>query len=48
MNIEIHNQEVPAAALGDGTFSVNEQSGGGSHGMPPGSIFLYVFENTIN
>jgi hypothetical protein len=46
MNIEIRSQDVPAGALGDGTLAVNEQSGGGPHGMPPGSIYLYVFEAT--
>jgi hypothetical protein len=29
-----------------GTFVVNERSGGGARGMPPGSIYLYVFEAT--
>ena len=46
MNIEIRSQDVPAGALEDGTFSVNELSGGGPHGMPPGSIYVYVFEAT--
>ncbi len=44
MNVEIQSQEVPAAALSEGVFSVNDRSGGGPHGMPPGSIYLYVFE----
>lgn len=44
MNIDIQSQEVPAGAVRDGTFSVNQRSGGGPHGMPPGSIYLYVFE----
>jgi hypothetical protein len=45
MTIEIQSQDVPAAALKDGALAVNEQSGGGPRGMPPGSIFLYVFED---
>ena len=44
MNIDIQSQEVPAGAVGDGAFSINQQSGGGPRGMPPGSIYLYVFE----
>jgi hypothetical protein len=43
--IEIQSQDVPPAALGGGALTVNEASGGGPHGMPPGSIFLYVFED---
>jgi hypothetical protein len=46
MNVEIRSQDVLAGALGDGTLAVNEQSGGGPGGMPPGSIYLYVFEAT--
>ena len=45
MNIEIRSREVPAAALAGGTFSVDDP-GGGRRGMPPGSIYLYVFEAT--
>ena len=46
MNIEIQSQEVPASELGEGKFAVNERSGGGPGGVPPGSIYLYVFEAT--
>ena len=46
MNISIQSKDVPAAALQGGTFAVNEQTGGGKDGMPPGSIFCYVFEDT--
>jgi hypothetical protein len=46
MNVAIRSQDVPAGALGDGTLAVNVPSGGGPDGMPPGSIFLYVFETT--
>jgi hypothetical protein len=44
MDVEIHSQDVPVGALSDGVFSVNEQSGGGPRGLPPGSIYLYVFD----
>jgi hypothetical protein len=44
MDIDIRSQEVPAAALADGTFSVGTRTGGGPRGMPPGSVYLYVFE----
>jgi hypothetical protein len=44
MTIDLQTQEVPAAALEKGTFAVNERTGGGKGGMPPGSIYLYVFE----
>lgn len=39
-------QTIPAAALRDGVFSIGPPTGGSAHGMPPGSIFLYVFEGT--
>ncbi len=44
MNIDIQTQEVPAAALEKGALAVNERTGGSKDGMPPGSIYLYVFE----
>lgn len=48
MNIDIRSKELPAAVVNGGALAVSEQSGGGPRGMPPGSIFLYVFENTTN
>ena len=42
--VDIHTQELPAYALDAGLFRVSERSGGGPHGMPPGSIFMHVFE----
>jgi Putative Ig domain len=37
--------DIPAASIdSEGSFSVNPASGGGQGGLPPGSIFLYVFE----
>jgi len=46
MNIQIKSQEVPAAGLDPAarTFAINEKTGGARGGMPPGSVFLYVFE----
>ncbi len=46
MNIAIQSQDIPAAALKGGTFAVNEQTGGRQDGMPPGSVYLYVFKDT--
>jgi hypothetical protein len=40
LNIEIRSQDVPPAALQNGALTVNPQTGG----LPPGSIYLYVFE----
>lgn len=37
---------IPARELTEGRFVVNEATGGKPHGLPPGSIFLYVFEGT--
>jgi len=44
MNIAIQEQEVPAGALAGGVLTVNDQTGGGKGGLPPGSVFLYVIE----
>ncbi len=44
MDVDIETLPVPAAAVANGTFRVNAQSGGLASGMPPGSIYLYVFE----
>ena len=44
LNVAPESRDVPAAALSDGTFVVNEQTGGGKGGLPAGSILLYVFE----
>jgi len=43
-NIAIQSKEIPAGAVEKGVFTVNEQTGGGKGGLPPGSIYLYVFE----
>jgi len=48
MKVDIQSKDLPATVVSGGTMIVNEQSGGSLHGMPPGSIFAYVFENTRN
>ena len=35
-----------ADALTAGTLAINARTGGGNHGLPPGSILLYVFQRT--
>jgi hypothetical protein len=42
-NIAIQSKEIPAGAVEKGVFSVNGETGGDKGGMPPGSIYLYVF-----
>jgi hypothetical protein len=42
--LELQSKELPASVLKGGALVVNSQSGGGDHGMPPGCIYLYVFE----
>ena len=42
--LELQSKELPASVLKGGTLVVNSQSGGAEHGMPPGCIYLYVFE----
>jgi hypothetical protein len=44
LNIKPESKPVEAGTLSGGTFVVNERTGGGPGGLPPGSIFLYVFE----
>jgi len=43
MKIDIESQIIPAGAVSGGLFSINEFTGGSENGMPPGSIYLYVF-----
>jgi hypothetical protein len=45
MTIDVQSRDVLASALAEGAFSINEPTGGGARGMPPGSIFLYIFES---
>ena len=46
MSIQIESQEIPPARLdaGSKTLTINESTGAAKGGLPPGSIFLYVFE----
>jgi hypothetical protein len=37
-------EEIPADSLQGGVFSITDRSGGHKTGMPPGSIYLYVFD----
>ena len=39
-------EDVPADALADGVLAIDDHTGGSTHGMPPGSILIYVFEKT--
>ncbi len=45
MKVDILSKDLPPTVVNGGTLMINEQSGGGPNGMPPGSIFAYVFEN---
>ncbi|MCX7045382.1 MAG: hypothetical protein NTX50_07870, partial [Candidatus Sumerlaeota bacterium] len=47
MNINIQSKDIPASAVNGGILAINEQSGGGKGGIPPGSIFLYVIDAAI-
>lgn len=44
--IEPQSVELAPATVNNGTFIVNDQTGAGRNGLPPGSIFLYVFDGT--
>ena len=44
--IRLESAEIPAAALRDGALVLDERTGAAKGGMPPGSIYLYVFEET--
>jgi len=46
MNIQVESQSIPPARLNaeNKTFLLDESTGGGKSGLPPGSIYLYVFE----
>lgn len=41
--VSIHSQRLPAGAF-DQTFVVNDKTGALANGLPPGGIYLYVFE----
>ncbi|MFZ5830081.1 MAG: hypothetical protein ACOY3P_08335, partial [Planctomycetota bacterium] len=46
LRIEPQSQEIPSEVLVDGTLSIDARSGGSAGGLPPGSILLYLFEET--
>lgn len=43
--VKLVEQSVPASALHGGLFQINETTGGGKGGIPPGTAFVYVFED---
>jgi len=45
--VRIASKEIPASAL-KGSFSIDATTGGLPGGLPPGGIFLYVFEGCGN
>ncbi|MEZ0297736.1 MAG: hypothetical protein ACAI35_14905 [Candidatus Methylacidiphilales bacterium] len=45
--VKIESQQLDAKKLSaDGKWKVDSSTGGGAGGLPPGSIFVYVFEGT--
>jgi len=42
--IKIVAQKLPASAVANGVFKINETTGGNKQGLPPGTVFMYVFE----
>ncbi len=46
LNVTLQSRDLPVSAPRNGTLAIDEQSGGTRGGMPPGSIFAYVFEDT--
>ncbi len=45
-NISIQTLVIPATTLDKGIFAIDAKTGGKETGMPAGSIYLYVFEDT--
>jgi hypothetical protein len=43
MNVTVQSQDIPAETLVGGRFPIHTATGGGSHGLPPGCIYLYLF-----
>jgi hypothetical protein len=41
--IVIHSSEIPVSAYRNG-LQINEETGGGREGMPPGTVYIYVIE----
>lgn len=44
LTIVPQSKELPADTVIGGMFTVDARTGGSSNGLPPGSIFLYVFD----
>jgi hypothetical protein len=42
--IKMVEQAVSASAVNGGVFTINQTTGGGAGGIPPGTAFMYVFE----
>jgi len=42
--IAIVHQDIPLAAFSSQTLPINAQTGGTAQGLPPGTVYLYVFE----
>lgn len=42
-NVVIYSSEIPVAAYKT-DFAINQETGGTRDGMPPGTVYLYVFE----
>ena len=42
--VKLVEQSVPASALRAGVFQIDQATGGGKGGIPPGTAFIYVFE----
>ena len=47
MNVTIQAQDIPAETLTAGRFAIGAAGGGGRQGMPPGSIYLYLFLEAV-
>jgi len=47
MNITIQTHDITATTLANGVFTINAESGGLVGGLPPGSVYLYTFEDTV-
>ena len=43
--IKMVAHDIPASAVRDGVFRIDEVTGGGENGIPPGTVFMYVFGN---
>ena len=48
MNINLQTQSLPADSIAGGLLTINETTGGTEDGMPPGSVYLYVIEDSTS